>query len=1041
MARKHYRKHNSTGQALVEFALIILILAFLIFVIIEGARVLQADLTAQNAARAAGRYAVTGQYDASCLAEDPPCADPRVESIKNVARDELGGLPLQDDAEYQDPNYYLIEVIGTDEGGNQIPDYAGIPGGPVMVRVTYRIGMVTPLTRPIAETVRVVGQVVLNNERFTQVRTAMGGDDAPVLTPFPTPGPSPTTSPPNIEVSKSASVDPAVVGAPFIYTINVANLADTDASNVQLVDTLPADFTYVGSPTHDADCSATGSPPTITCDLGDIGGNGGVSVELEVRANTAGTGIVNTASVSYPGDPDTSNNQGSETIDVVAPPSNTTLDISKGASASVVAVNDPLIYSISVVNTGISAANSVQITDDIPASMTVNTATPSQGSCSISANTVTCNLGDIPRNGTATANIRVTPTQPGTYTNTATADADNADPDADSADVEVRNIADLAVTKSASQNPGVGEDMVYSISVVNNGPANASGVSITDSLPPSVNFVSAAPSQGSCSTAGNVVSCNLGAINDGAGATINITVEPTQEGTVTNNVSVQGNQEDPYAPNDSFTLDTVVQPRADLSIRKVGPDHAVAGTTIRYDITVENLGPSRARGVFIEDTLPANVSFVAAAASGSTDGTCSGSNTSVICNLGTIPAGGVVTVEIWIIPRRGPQISNVATVRSSTIDPDLSNNTTQPVDTEVDDDQPYIYLEPACGPAGARITVYGFSWQDSGNYGEIDLYIDTDDAHNSNGATRLPESPVARAAGWIHQITIPAATADGDYFIKAYQKRQGGQQGPWATAALIVPCPAPNLIISPPQLISGSPVMAGEAVTFTAQVRNIGNLDAVSQFFAGLYFDPSPTPTINSTHIDQQFRQAIVALNGLATGASKTVTFTVEAGFTSAGTHQVYGVADSDPGPSGVIPTEHSETDNVSAPRQVRVNSAPTATATPGATATPTMTPSPGATQAPGGLVVTIHNNEGQPQANAQITVIDEANNAVVATGYSDINGSSYFQNLAPGTYTVTACIVIENEDYYAFVTGVQVQSGTIAQRILFLQPSPGGCT
>jgi hypothetical protein len=143
-----------------------------------------------------------------------------------------------------------------------------------------------------------------------------------------------------------------------------------------------------------------------------------------------------------------------------------------------------------------------------------------------------------------------------------------------------------------------------------------------------------------------------------------------------------------------------------------------------------------------------------------------------------------------------------------------------------------------------------------------------------------------------------------------------------------------------------------------------------------------------------------------------------------------------------VISAEHIETDNISPSRQVSVSAAPTATptatATAGATATPTPTPAP--TAQPGGLIVSVNTEEGQPQANAQISVIDEDSGAVVATGYSDINGTHFFQNLPPATYTVTTCIVIENVDYYAFATGIVVQSGAVSQRILFLQPAPGGC-
>lgn len=1038
------RRNEGTGQALVEFALIILILAFLIFVIIEGARILQANLTAQNAARAAGRYAVTGQFDASCLADNPPCDDPRVESIKKVAREELAGLPLADGAAYEDPNYYLIEVIGTDEDGNQVPDYAGIPGGPVMVRVTYRVGMVTPLTRPIAETVRVIGQVVMNNERFTQVSNTTGGDDAPVLTPFPTPGPSPTPPPPDLEVSKQASVDPAVVDVPFIYTINVVNLAATDATGVQLVDELPANFTYLGSPTHDAECSVT--PPTVACDLGDIPGDGGVTVELEVRAGAPATDVVNTARVNHPADTNPGNNEGSDTIDVIAPPSSTTIDVSKGASASIVAIDGEFIYSISVVNTGVAAAENVQIGDDIPASMTILGAPdPSQGSCNVSGNNVSCNLGDILRNGSATVSIRVRANQQGTFTNTVNADAGNADPDQDSVVVDVQDIADLGVTKSASKDPGVGEEMTYTINVVNNGPADASGVTMRDSLPPSLSFVSATPSQGTCAESGNVVECQLGTINDGAGAIIEITAEPSEEGPVTNNVSVFGAEEDPYAPNDNFILDTVIQPRADLEITKSGPDEIRAGSAFKYDIRVENLGPSTARGVTVQDELPPDVTFVTAATTNGTDGTCSGTNSLVTCNLGSLPAGAVATLEIWIIPRSAPEqgdngefgVINVATVSSSTIDPDLSNNTSNAVFTEVDVSQAFIALDKVCGLPGTQVTVSGGGVDWSKPSGQ-DLVIEWIPDQGPivelySGAGALPQ-PVT-----VPQVTITDPANPETYTIRV------SRQNKVATAEFSVPCPAPNLIISTPQLISGTPIVAGQPVTFTAEVSNIGNRDAISQFFAGLYFDPSPAPTGSDTHIDQSFRHAVVALNGLAQGASKTVTFTVEAGFSTAGTHRVYGVADSDPAEIGQIKDEHDETDNISSVLQLSVNPAytptPTASPTPGATATPTVTPTPGPTVEPGSLFVSVQNEDAQPQANAEVTVIDEESGEPVATGYTDTFGNYVFENLPPGTYTVTACITIENNDYFAFVTGVLIEPGGLAQRILFLEPAPGGCT
>ncbi len=75
-------KHDQKGQALVEFALISIVLLTIIFAIVEGGRLFQGWLTVQNSARAAGRYAITGQFDPACLNVFPPCLDPRVKSIE-----------------------------------------------------------------------------------------------------------------------------------------------------------------------------------------------------------------------------------------------------------------------------------------------------------------------------------------------------------------------------------------------------------------------------------------------------------------------------------------------------------------------------------------------------------------------------------------------------------------------------------------------------------------------------------------------------------------------------------------------------------------------------------------------------------------------------------------------------------------------------------------------------------------------------------------------------------------------------------------------
>jgi uncharacterized repeat protein (TIGR01451 family) len=60
--------------------------------------------------------------------------------------------------------------------------------------------------------------------------------------------------------------------------------------------------------------------------------------------------------------------------------------------------------------------------------------------------------------------------------------------------------ADLSVTKSALPNPAqMANPLTYTVTVNNGGPAGATGVTLTDTLPGAVTFGSAIPSQGSCS--------------------------------------------------------------------------------------------------------------------------------------------------------------------------------------------------------------------------------------------------------------------------------------------------------------------------------------------------------------------------------------------------------------------------------------------------------------------------------------------------------------------------------------------------------------
>lgn len=106
---------------------------------------------------------------------------------------------------------------------------------------------------------------------------------------------------------------------------------------------------------------------------------------------------------------------------VTAPPP---LSVTQDPPAPVTA-DAGLSYTVHVNNNGTAAQTNVVLTDTPPANTIFGSATPSQGTCSITV-PVTCALGGLAGNSSASVIVTVTPIKPGTYTNIASAVSDQA---------------------------------------------------------------------------------------------------------------------------------------------------------------------------------------------------------------------------------------------------------------------------------------------------------------------------------------------------------------------------------------------------------------------------------------------------------------------------------------------------------------------------------------------------------------------------------------------------------------------------------------
>jgi len=126
--------------------------------------------------------------------------------------------------------------------------------------------------------------------------------------------------------------------------------------------------------------------------------------------------------------------------------------------------------------------------------------------------------------------------------------------------------------------------------------ANVSGVSLTESLPSGVAFVSAYPDVAKGS--GNTFSWSYPQMQKGDVQEVVFTVRPTKE--------------DLFVVNTKVCIDPAVclsfpagSPR--LAITKTGPTSAELDEPVSFNITVTNTGKAPAEGVFITDDLPAGL--------------------------------------------------------------------------------------------------------------------------------------------------------------------------------------------------------------------------------------------------------------------------------------------------------------------------------------------------------------------------------------------------------------------------------------------------
>ena len=161
---------------------------------------------------------------------------------------------------------------------------------------------------------------------------------------------------------------------------------------------------------------------------------------------------------------------------------------------------------------------------------------------------------------------------------------------------DIASLADLRTTVSSNRSVAApGDEITYSWSLSNSGPASTTNTVLTGTLDAGVSFVSAVvstPSSGQCRNSGRTVTCSLGTVNlsDTASGTIVVEVSGNASADITFTATAEGDQLDstPADNDDSASTDLDAAPRAITNLRATG---APAHIELSWSAPVDNGSP------------------------------------------------------------------------------------------------------------------------------------------------------------------------------------------------------------------------------------------------------------------------------------------------------------------------------------------------------------------------------------------------------------------------------------------------------------------
>ena len=392
-----------------------------------------------------------------------------------------------------------------------------------------------------------------------------------------------------LEVTKTGAED-AAFGAQVTYTIEVTGTGTGASTGIQLVETIPAGMSFVSS-----DPAGTLSGNQVTIALGTLNPDESSTVSVVLQANQTGD-QTNRVTV-------TSTEGASATAEATTTVLQPLLALTKTGPATAL-LNAEFDYTITVTNNGDGDATGTTVVDTLPAGLMYVSSDPAG---TTSGSTVTWDVGTLEPDDSSTITLKVKGTTGGAKENMATASSGGGNtfqPEA-SATTTIQ-VPDISVAKTGRAAMFVGNQVTYTLTATNEGDAPLTGVTITDTIPTGMSYVSSSPA-GTTSDDNDTVTWDIGDLAVGGSAPVTVTLRGDSVSTVTNTASASANE----GVSDSATLEVriLAAPGATLALTD-SFDPVSEGEEVEFTVTVSNQGRSPMTGVTVAVPIPTEFTVV-----------------------------------------------------------------------------------------------------------------------------------------------------------------------------------------------------------------------------------------------------------------------------------------------------------------------------------------------------------------------------------------------------------------------------------------------